>query len=310
MLLDRLLSSLRVEVAPFAVCEVLRGWRLRMPPEGHVALDFVVRGEGWLRSAEGPALRLRQGTVFVVPAGQTHRIELPEGSEQDLERAADCSLPEHGLLRMIDQSDSTSLMMVCGAVRATYGGSVGLFDGLREPVVVDFGPDARMRGVFEGLLYEQANPGPGSSTMTNALMTQGLVAVLRRLCDKGRCALPWLQALSDDRLVRALDTMLEAPQKPHTLESVARAAGMSRSAFSERFGKTFGRSAMDLLREIRLDRGAELLRTTDLTVERVAERIGLSSRSYFSRAFRSRFGIDPAGFRAAARDTAPVAGRP
>ncbi|MEM9463430.1 MAG: AraC family transcriptional regulator [Myxococcota bacterium] len=301
MLLDRLLESLRVDVTPFAVCEVLRGWRLLMPPDGHVNLNFVVRGQGVLRSAEGSAHPLQEGTIFVAPPGRAHRVEPPEDAAAGLRGAADCSLPEHGLLRLADTRDS-ALMMVCGAIRATYGGSVGLFDELRQPLVVAFGPDPRMRAVFEGLLAEQANPGPGSSTMMRVLMTQGLIAVLRRLCDGGDCSLPWLQALGDERLVRALDLMLEDPAQPHTLESVARAAGMSRSAFSEHFSQTFGRTAMDLLREIRLDRGAELLRTTDLPVQAVAERVGLSSRSYFSKAFRARFGNDPAGFRAATRD--------
>ena len=103
-------------------------------------------------------------------------------------------------------------------------------------------------------------------------------------------------------LARALDVMLDAPEQPHTLESVAKAAGMSRSAFSERFGQAFGRSAMELLREVRLDRGAELLRATELSVQAVAEKVGFSSRSHFSRAFRGKYGVDPAGFRAAARD--------
>jgi len=306
MLLDHLLASLRVEVAPFAVCEVLRGWRLRMPPDGHVSLDFVVRGEGRLLGAGGQSFALREGTVFVAPPGRAVRVEPPEDQVDELQQAANYTRPEHGLLRRIDRSDDTSLMMVCGAMRATYGGSIGLFDELRQPLVVDFGADPRMRSVFEGLLHEQAEPGPGSATMTGALMTQGLVALLRRLCEGGECSLPWLAALGDDRLVRALDLMLHAPDKPHTLESVARAAGMSRSTFSEHFSQTFGRTAMELLREIRLDRGAELLRSTDLTVERVAERVGLSSRSYFSRAFRARFGTDPASFRATAQHDDPT----
>lgn len=301
MLLDRLLASLTVDVAPFAVCEVLRGWRLHMPPDGHVSLNFVVRGQGRLRDALGDIHALREGTVFVAPPGRAHWVEPPEGTATPLDRAADCSLPEHGLLRLATHDeDDAALMMVCGAIRATYGGGIGLFDGLRQPLTVDFGADARMRAVFEGLLAEQADPGPGSDTMMRALMTQGLVAVLRRLCDGQRCSLPWLAALGDERLVRALDVMLAAPEKPHTLESVARAAGMSRSAFSEHFSQTFGRTAMDLLREIRLDRGARILRTTDLPVQTVAERVGFASRSYFSKAFRTRFSIDPAGYRAAA----------
>ncbi len=298
MLLDRLLASLRVEVAPFAVCDVRHGWRVLMPPDGHVSLHFVVRGEGRLRELDGHEHPLRAGTVFVAAPGRALRVEPLDGATDELDAAADCSGPEHGLRRLVAGVGDGALLMVCGAVRATYGGRVGLFDGLREPLVVDFEADPRVRAVFEGLLTEQATAGPGSQMMMRALMTQGLVTVLRRLCDSGTCELPWLQALGDDRLVRALDVMLEAPERPHTLESVARAAGMSRSAFAERFTTTFGRTAMDLLREVRLDRGAELLRTTDLPVQAVAERVGLSSRSYFSKAFRSRFGVDPAGYRA------------
>lgn len=301
MLLDRLLTSLRVEVAPFAVCDVRRGWRLLMPPDGHVSLHFIVRGEGRLRDPEGRVYPLCGGTVFVAPPGRALRVEPTDDAAAELDAAADCSLPEHGLRRLVAGTGESALLMACGAVRVTYGGGVGLFDGLREPLVVDFGEDPRVPAVFEGLLAEQADPGPGSQTMMRALMTQGLIAVLRRLCDSGTCSLPWMQALGDDRLVRALDAMLEAPERPHTLESVARVAGMSRSAFSERFSSTFGRTAMDLLREVRLDRGAELLRTTDLGVQEVADRVGLSSRSYFSKAFRARFGVDPASYRAAAR---------
>lgn len=302
MLLDRLLASLRVEVAPLTVCDVRRGWRVLMPPDGHVSLHFVVRGHGRLREADGTVHPLHEGAVFVGPPGGGLRVEPPDDAAHELDAAADCSLPENGLRRMIAGAGDGALLLVCGAVRATYGGSVGLFDGLRAPLIVEFEDDPRIRAVFEALLAEQANPGPGSETMMRALMTQGLVAVLRRLCDSGTCTLPWMVALGDDRLVRALDLMLEAPERPHTLESVAKVAGMSRSAFAERFTSTFGRTAMDLLREVRLDRGAELLRTTDLPVQTVAERVGLSSRSYFSKAFRARFGVDPAGYRATARE--------
>ena len=302
MLLDRLLASLRVEVAPLTVCDVRRGWRVVMPPEGHVSLHFVVRGHGRLRDADGRTHPLHEGSVFVGPPGGGLRVEPPDDAAHELDAAADCSLPEQGLRRMVAGAGDGALLMVCGAVRATYGGSVGLFDGLREPLIVEFEDDPRIRAVFEALLAEQANPAPGSQTMMRALMTQGLVAVLRRLCDCGTCTLPWMVALGDDRLVRALDLMLEAPERSHTLESVAKVAGMSRSAFAERFASTFGRTAMDLLREVRLDRGAELLRTTDLPVQTVAERVGLSSRSYFSKAFRARFGVDPAGYRATARE--------
>jgi transcriptional regulator GlxA family with amidase domain len=136
--------------------------------------------------------------------------------------------------------------------------------------------------------------------MIQALMTQCLVALLRRLCQSGRCGLSWLSALDDPRLARALKALLDQPARPLTLASLARIAGMSRSGFSERFTQAFGRSPMELRREMRLHRAAQLLRTTSLPIKDVARRVGFGSRSHFSRAFQNLFGVDPVRFRSAA----------
>jgi AraC-like DNA-binding protein len=56
-----------------------------------------------------------------------------------------------------------------------------------------------------------------------------------------------------------------------------------------------------------MQRAAKLLATTDLPVKAVAGRVGYRSRSHFSRAFKARYGVDPAGFRTGAADPATAA---
>lgn len=72
---------------------------------------------------------------------------------------------------------------------------------------------------------------------------------------------------------------------------------MSRSSFSEAFNAAFGRSAVELVKEVRLEGAAKLLKSSDLAVKEIASKVGFSSRSHFSRAFKERHGIDPAGYR-------------
>jgi AraC-like DNA-binding protein len=72
---------------------------------------------------------------------------------------------------------------------------------------------------------------------------------------------------------------------------------MSRSTFARHFEQHFGRTPMDYLRDTRLRRGAQLLRTGGLSIDGIAGKVGFASRSHFSRAFQQQFGCSPSEFR-------------
>jgi AraC family transcriptional activator of mtrCDE len=86
--------------------------------------------------------------------------------------------------------------------------------------------------------------------------------------------------------------MLARPGEPHTVESLARTSGLSRSSFMSRFRRAFGDSPMTVLRQLRMRRARTLLATGSLTIDQVASAVGYSSRSSFHRAFRKAFGRD------------------
>ena len=187
-----------------------------------------------------------------------------------------------------------------GKLGLRYGDSMNLFTHLREIVAVDFSDVPAVTAAFQGILAEQSNPGPGSEAMTAALMSQCLVHLLRHLAKDRDCPLPWLTALDDPRLARAIDHILKNPARDHTVESLAVAASMSRSTFAERFTSAFGRSPISLVHNVRMQRAAQLLRQGMLSTDEVADRVGFSSRSHFSHAFKKHSGISPARFRAQA----------
>ena len=134
--------------------------------------------------------------------------------------------------------------------------------------------------------------------MISALMNQCLVTIFRRLEQQSTGELPWVASLKDARLAPAIDSVLANPGAPHTLESLARVAGMSRSSFASHFHHGTGTTAMDFVREVRIREGARLLRSTDLSLDSVAHRVGFASRSHFSRTFRAYFEKSPSEFRA------------
>lgn len=302
MLLERLLDHLAVRVRPFARCDVASGCCLAIPELGWVTLHIVVAGEGELRTPAG-RLPLRPGTLAVVPARLPHRLRRGDGAavtSVDEPTTRTPGVLTHYLAAPDGETGadrSGRLEVVCGEVQALFSGSIGLFDLLNEPVVVDLSDSEPMRDTLQRLVVESQQTAPGQDAMLEALMHAALIQLFRRLCEQGDCELPWLAALEDPRLAPALDAMLSQPERDHSLESLAQVATMSRSSFADGFRAVFGQTPMAFLRDVRLRRAQDLLSGTDLAIETIAHRVGFASRSHFSRAFAAAVGASPSVFR-------------
>ena len=198
-----------------------------------------------------------------------------------------------------DEAEGSSppkLLVVCGAIMASYGGSFGLFDTLLLPLAVDAAAAPGLHGAFSLLLTELSCPGVGTRVLAEALMTQCLVLLLRReLARNGGSQL--FVMLHDARLARAVTSVLERSATPYTVASLAAIAGMSRTSFAMRFQATYGETPLNFVQRVRLRHAATLLRTTALPVKVIAAAVGFASRSHFSRAFHAAYGIEPRGYR-------------
>ena len=68
---------------------------------------------------------------------------------------------------------------------------------------------------------------------------------------------------------------------------------------SGRFHTEVGMTISDHIRTQRMEMAAELLRTTNLSVQEIAGTVGIGDAGYFSRQFRRSYGIPPMQYRAA-----------
>jgi AraC family transcriptional regulator, activator of mtrCDE len=293
--LEQILDRLAIEIEPFAVCKIGRGWRLQMGRAPSATFHFVLRGEGWLRVGSDFSESIRPRCLGIVPPGVAHALE--SGDPITREAAAQDVLDRSGDVLQLLAGGDDGLTVACGRGDASYGGGLRLFDMLRAPVLVDFADSPQMQVIFERILEEERSQGVGAKAMTTALMNECLVLLLRRLQADPECPLPWLASLRDRRMAFLLEVVAEEPAAPHSVASLADMMFMSRSAFSQRFKELFGLSPLAFVNEVRLRKASELLLTTNLTVDAVARRVGYSSRSHFSRAFTARFDASPARFR-------------
>ena len=100
------------------------------------------------------------------------------------------------------------------------------------------------------------------------------------------------RALADTR--RYMEEHLD---EPLTIPALSRRACLSATTFKEGFRRLYGLPVHAWLRQRRMERAAELLRSSSLSVLGVAQSVGYGSASQFTAAFRRQYGITPAMYR-------------
>ncbi|WP_026287276.1 response regulator [Gracilibacillus lacisalsi] len=78
-----------------------------------------------------------------------------------------------------------------------------------------------------------------------------------------------------------------------TLESIAESLHVSTVYLSKMIKQDLGVSYVKLVTQMRLQAAKDLLKTTDLSIREIAERVGYDSQHYFSTAFRKSIGMTP-----------------
>ncbi|MBQ4079568.1 MAG: helix-turn-helix transcriptional regulator, partial [Thermoguttaceae bacterium] len=78
---------------------------------------------------------------------------------------------------------------------------------------------------------------------------------------------------------------------------IAREVAVSRRTLEIKFRKLLGRTILDEIKNVRIERAKQMLRETDASIDRVAKTVGFSATSYFIQTFRKEVETTPAKYR-------------
>jgi AraC family transcriptional regulator, activator of mtrCDE len=157
-------------------------------------------------------------------------------------------------------------------------------------------------GSLVGLLRaESTTISLGGHAMFNALSAALFALTLRTASESNAVSSGLLALAANPRLAPALTAMFDEPAHPWTLPELAQLCNMSRATLIRQFQDKVGRSANDLLTDIRMTLAANELKKPSTSTETVAEVVGYQSLAAFRRAFTQRMGMTPGNWRRLAR---------
>ncbi|MBI4942890.1 MAG: AraC family transcriptional regulator [Actinobacteria bacterium] len=311
--LEALLDGPRARRAAVLRAHVDPPFGIRVADGAALCVVALLRGTAWARDDDGPALRVDPGglvlargprpwTLADTPDRRPTTVIGPGNVSTDLDGDPLCHDLDLGVRAWGTRLDA-GVAMVVGTYEAAGDVGAAALDVLPHLAVLP--REDWDTGALDLLAAETARDAPGQDAVVDRLLDVVLVAGLRAWLTRPECAAPgWYRGRTDPVAARALRLLHDDPAAPWTLDSLARAAGVSRATLARRFTALVGRPPMAYLTGWRLALAADLLAEPGTTVAAVSRRVGYATPFAFSAAFKRERGVSPTSSRARPARTA------
>lgn len=289
------------------VAKIMHGggrWGVRYSAFGHPSFALVLRGPCWLAADGVRPTMLETGDFVLFPATPAFTL----ASDAKVKPKLLKPMPSGQAVDEVFHGETS------GEPTASLLGGYFMFDPINAALLLDLLPrllhiratDAAIGSVapLVALIKREAlERRAGHALVLTRLIEIMLVEALRSApADLTRRGL--LAGLRDPQLAAALRGIHAQTAHPWTLATLARAAGMSRSSFAERFARVIGETPLNYLLQWRLAVAKNLLAREQASVGEAALAVGYESASGFSTAFSRETGQSPKAFIDAHRSAA------
>ncbi|MEZ0541105.1 ATP-binding protein [Fibrella arboris] len=216
---------------------------------------------------------------------------------------------ENGRLGLLKATRLLPDLIICDLMMPDMDG-LAFCEGLRQQLATDHIPvilltakadiDSRIDGLRHGADDYLAKPFHPLELQTRA---RNLLNQRQRLRERYSRELRLQPAnvvvsSAEERFLTQAIAVVEAhlSNSSFDVEQLSKALNLSRMQLHRKLKALTNQSATEFVRQLRLQRAADLLRQRSATVSEVAFGVGFESLSYFTKAFRDQFGTVPSAF--------------
>jgi AraC-like DNA-binding protein len=275
--------------APFSKLVSAAGrWRVRRVEPGRPFYCALLEGSSRMAVDGRAPVILEAGDFVLIPSAASFTassVEPPKGKRDSVPLV----LPD-GQVRLGDASARPDVRMLVG--HCVFGSPDASLLVSLLPQLVHVRGERRLSTLVELVREESRERRPAREVILARLLEVLLIEALRSTTGTAASS-GLLRGLTDERLAVAIRCLHESPTRAWTVAQLAKEAGLSRSAFFERFSRAVGLAPMEYLLGWRMALAKELLRRGQVSIAEVAARVGYGSASTFSVAFTRHVGRPP-----------------
>ena len=300
--LSSLLAAMKLSGSVFLEAEFSAPWCVAtqlhpddcapyFPEPAHLIFyHYVISGSLYCRVGDQQPVELHEGQVFLIPRNERHLL----GSDLELEAvsARDVALPpgDHPLARIIWGGGGEQTRLFCGFLGTLTPINAFLLS-LPSLLVVDTKNSSSGEWMASSIRYASGQASPEIiGRLAELLLLEAIKDYVEQLPSDHS---GWLAGLRDPHVSKALTLIHARCAEAWTTEALAREAGLSRSAFADRFTSLIDDPPMRYLARHRMNMAANLLREGRQNAANIAYAVGFNSEAAFNRAFKKEFGVPP-----------------
>lgn len=163
-------------------------------------------------------------------------------------------------------------------------------------VFCNFSNKSLIADLLAQMFYEVRNPTYGSYKICQNLLE---ILILRIIHFQHVIPVPLTSTYMTKECARIKEYLDCNYSEPITLDTLTELTHMNKYYMAHSFAKYTGQSPIQYLNQRRMEAACTLLKDTDHSIASISSSVGFSSQSYFTQAFRKKYGMTPIKYRQA-----------
>lgn len=305
--LSQIFEDIHFKKTEYVYLQTKGNWSIQLNQQSAVMTYIALFGGMYLKLDNGEQVKLNMGDMLIIPSGMSHQAMSAEinptqplfiddqfkGLRDDAIHLGDQQSPNKCLIFII-RSHIDSIM--AGPLIGALPPFLHLKNALNAQE-----PEWLRIGLYF-VADETKQNRPGRHKIMDHVVSIMLIESVRDFIEKKNQESAttdnnWLDALTHPELSHAISAIHSQPEISWTVESLAETCFMSRSKFADLFHRIVGTTPLVYLKQHRFRLATQLLTSGKLPIQQIAYKVGYTSETAFSQAFKKQYQCSPTRYR-------------